>query len=414
MKKLGGYFIILMLLFVTVYPAQVVSAKEKTLGELKKELQSLEATLNKNTEEQKQTDEQIKQTTEKIKSIESDIKKTNEEVNQLVEEIKKLNTQIEEKNKEIKSVIHFVQVANGESAYMEYIMGAKDFTDLIYRMAVSEQMVNYNETLIKEYNSLIEQNNKKQETLKQKQQSLATQQQELELEKAKLGKKKEELNLGELDLKDQIKINKKSIQNLQSMGCSDSDTATSCMQKYVPPATNGGGGNIVTGGAFVRPLVSAYVSSNFGWRFHPTLGYNRLHTGIDLGASGWAVPIYASAAGKVGAIITRYDDGAGCGGNQVYIYHNIGGRTYTTGYMHMRSINVSVNQTVTANTVIGTVGGDPRYEYWDGCSTGQHLHFLIATGLYLTEYRGGSLNAHVIDPRNMVYFPAKGNSYYGR
>lgn len=395
-----------------------VEAKEKTLGELKKELQSLEASLNKNTEQQNQTDAQIKETTEKIQNIEAEIKTINEEVNRLVSEIQKLNKQIEEKNKEIKSIVNFVQVASGESAYMEYIFGAKDFTDFIYRMAVSEQMVNYNDTLIDEYDALVKQNNEKQESLKQKQQSLAVKQQELELQKAKLGEKKKGLNEGELDLKDRIAVQKKSIENMRKKGCKDNETLTECVRIKIPPVGDftwnsgtSGGTPVVTNGSFLRPLVSAYVSSEYGWRFHPTLGYSRLHTGIDLGASGSAVPIYASASGEVGAIITR----ASCGGNQIYIYHNVGGRTYTSGYMHLRSIYVRVGQTVTPGTVIGTVGGDPRVEYWDGCSTGQHLHFILATGLYFAEYSDyNTFTAHTFNPRNVISFPGTGGAYYGR
>lgn len=402
-----------------VCPTAYVSAAEKTLGTLKKELQSLEANLNKNTEEKNQTDEQIKQTNEKIKNIEAEIKQTNEEVNKLVEEIKKLNEQIETKNKEMKSIVNFVQVASGESAYMEYIFGAKDFTDFIYRMAVSEQMVDYNEKLIQEYNSLVKQNNEKQESLKQKQQTLAAKQQELALEKAKLGEKKEELNEGELDLKEQIKTSKKAIQNMQNMGCKDNETTISCMVRVssgsgnsiYDSSNNQGNGNIITRGEFVRPLIYAYVSSEYGWRFHPTLGYNRLHTGIDLGASGSSVPVYASAAGRVGAIIRR----ASCGGNQVYIYHTINGKTYTSGYMHLRSINVSEGQAVSNLTMIGTVGGNPSIEYWDKCSTGQHLHFILATGLYFTDYSNYSdFTSHTFNPRNRVSFPGTGGSYFGR
>lgn len=409
MKRFLFVLVLFCFAFVSIYPLSYVEAKEKTLGELKRELQALEASLNKNTEEKNQTEAQIKETTEKIQSIEAEIKQTNEEVNRLIEEIHKLNEQIEVKNKEIKSIVNFVQVASGESAYMEYIFGAKDFTDFIYRMAVSEQMVDYNDKLIDEYDSLVKQNNAKQEALKQKQQTLAVKQQELELQKAKLGEKKEALNEGELDLKERIQVSKKAISNMKD--CYDSETTTQCMQRKYPPVSKPSGSNIVTSGAFIRPLVSAYVSSEYGWRFHPTLGYNRLHTGIDLGASGSAVPIYASAAGRVGAIIRR----ASCGGNQIYIYHNINGRTYTSGYMHLRDIYVSEGQTVSAQTVIGTVGGNPRIEYWDSCSTGQHLHFILATGLYFTDYSNyNTFTSHTFNPRNMVSFPGTGGSFYGR
>ena len=325
-----------------------------------------------------------------------------------------MNKDIEKKGQEIKSIVNFVQVANGESAYMEYIFGAKSFTDFIYRMAVSEQMANYNDKLIDEYNKMIAKNTKKQEELRQKQSILATKQQALEAENAKLGDKLADLGEGQQDLAAQIKTSKEAIASFDKR-CKDSETPSSCYVRLNPPVSNNGGsqgGNIVTGGPFLRPLNSGTVTSEYNsGRPHPTLGGVRFHTGIDISASGSSVPVYASASGRVGAIVKR----ASCGGNQIYIYHNIGGKTYTSGYMHLRNINVSVGQTVTANTVIATMGGNPSIEYWDKCSTGQHLHFLLATGLYYTEYSNyNTFLAHTFNPRNMISFPRTGGSFVGR
>ena len=50
----------------------------------------------------------------------------------------------------------FVQISNGETNYLEYIFGATDFTDFIYRVSVAEQLGEYNDRLIKEYNADIE------------------------------------------------------------------------------------------------------------------------------------------------------------------------------------------------------------------------------------------------------------------
>ena len=52
---------------------------------------------------------------------------------------------------------------DGESAYLEYTFGARDFTDFIYRTAVAEQLTKYNETLIDEFNKSIEESKQKQE-----------------------------------------------------------------------------------------------------------------------------------------------------------------------------------------------------------------------------------------------------------
>lgn len=411
-KRVLGFTLVFTLVMT---PTFSIFAKEKTLGEYKKELSALEASLKDNENQTALTKEQMQEINNNIASIQAEIDTANKDIEALFAEIDKLNKDIKKKNEEIKSIVNFIQVSNGESAYMEYIFGAKSFTDFIYRMAVSEQMADYNDKLIDEYNAMIDKNNKKQEELKQKQASLANKQHDLEVEKAKLGEKLSDLGEGQQELSAQIKTSREAINSFDKR-CKDSETPSSCYVRLNPPISGGGssnsGGNIVTGGAFIRPLNSGRISSEYNsGRPHPTLGGVRFHSGIDIAGSGSAVPVYATAAGRVGAIVRR----ASCGGNQVYIYHNIGGKTYTSGYMHLRSINVSVGQTVTANTVIATMGGNPSIEYWDGCSTGQHLHFLLATGLYYTEYSNyNTFLAHTFNPRNMISFPGTGGSFTGR
>lgn len=406
MKKILGIFLSLTL--ATSLFLGNVNASEKTLGQLKKELADLEANLNNNKNETKLTEEQVNEINQNITNIEAEIKSINSEVQTLVAEIDKLNKEIEKKNTEIKSIINFVQVASGENAYMEYVFGAKDFTDFIYRVAISEQMVDYNDKLIEEYDSLVQKNNQKQASLKEKQVSLGQKQQELETEKAKLGQKLETLQEGKLDLDAQIKTTKEAINGLK--GCKDSESASACAARLAASAGSSGGG-IVTGGAFIRPVSAGRISSNYGWRYHPTQGVWRLHTGLDIAESGSAVPIYASAPGRVAAITRR----SSCGGNVIYIHHNINGKTYTSVYMHLRSIMVSVGQNVTASTQIATMGGNPSIEYWDGCSTGQHLHFTLANGLYFIDYSSYStFESKTFDPRRMVSFPGVGGSFSGR
>ncbi|MRS12322.1 MAG: hypothetical protein EG823_04530 [Actinobacteria bacterium] len=109
--------------------------------------------------------------------------------------------------------------------------------------------------------------------------------------------------------------------------------------------------------------------SAFGYRIHPILGYNKLHTGIDIG--GRAVgkdingaTIVAAADGKV--IYAGYRGGYG---NCVIIDH---GNGVATLYAHMQSgsFKVSEGQTVERRDGIGRVGST-------GLSTGPHLHFEV-------------------------------------
>ena len=94
---------------------------------------------------------------------------------------------------------------------------------------------------------------------------------------------------------------------------------------------------------------------------------------------------------------------------------NINGKTYTTGYLHLREFKVSVGDVVTKDTQIAVMGGNPRIEYWDKCSTGSHLHFAVSTGLYFKDYSSwSSYVAHTINPRSIVNFPSGGTTFYDR
>lgn len=114
-----------------------------------------------------------------------------------------------------------------------------------------------------------------------------------------------------------------------------------------------------------RPVSSARLSSGFGMRFHPILGYSRLHAGVDYAAP-TGTPIYAVTDGRV-----SFAGRNGGHGNYVKLSHNGG---LATGYAHMSRIAVSAGERVKRGQVIGYVGST-------GLSTGPHLHYEV--------YRGG-------------------------
>ena len=111
--------------------------------------------------------------------------------------------------------------------------------------------------------------------------------------------------------------------------------------------------------------VNGRMTSPFGLRRHPILGYVRMHAGIDFGAP-WGSPIFAVSDGTV-SFAGRH----GGHGNYVRLEHGGG---IGTGYAHMSRIAVSPGTHVRAGQVIGYVGSS-------GLSTGPHLHYEL--------YRGG-------------------------
>lgn len=115
---------------------------------------------------------------------------------------------------------------------------------------------------------------------------------------------------------------------------------------------------------FIYP-VAARITSKYGMRLHPVLGYWKLHDGTDFGASCNA-PMRAAADGVVSE---RYYNGGY--GNRLMIDHgNINGTYVTTGYNHATRYIVSVGQRVKQGQVIGYVGTT-------GYSTGCHLHLMV-------------------------------------
>ena len=111
------------------------------------------------------------------------------------------------------------------------------------------------------------------------------------------------------------------------------------------------------------PINGARLSSPFGMRKHPILGYNKKHLGTDFAAPA-GTPIMASGSGT----ITRAK-WCGGGGNCVKIKHN---STYETVYAHMKSFakGIKVGKKVKQGQIIGYVGST-------GMSTGPHLHYEV-------------------------------------
>jgi len=122
-------------------------------------------------------------------------------------------------------------------------------------------------------------------------------------------------------------------------------------------------GKSVTKSLMKTPINGARLSSSFGMRKHPILGYNKMHRGTDFAAPS-GTPIMASGSGTVTR--ARW---CGGGGNCVKIKHN---STYETIYAHMKAFakGIKEGRKVKQGQVIGYVGST-------GLSTGPHLHYEV-------------------------------------
>ena len=122
-------------------------------------------------------------------------------------------------------------------------------------------------------------------------------------------------------------------------------------------------GKSITKSLMKTPINGARLSSSFGMRKHPILGYNKMHRGTDFAAPS-GTPIMASGSGTVTR--ARW---CGGGGNCVKIKHN---STYETIYAHMKAFAKGIREgrKVKQGQIIGYVGST-------GLSTGPHLHYEV-------------------------------------
>ncbi len=122
-------------------------------------------------------------------------------------------------------------------------------------------------------------------------------------------------------------------------------------------------GKSITKSLMKTPINGARLSSSYGMRKHPILGYNKMHRGTDFAAPS-GTPIMASGSGTVTR--ARW---CGGGGNCVKIKHN---STYETIYAHMKAFakGIKEGRKVKQGQIIGYVGST-------GLSTGPHLHYEV-------------------------------------
>lgn len=389
MKK---FVVIVTILAFLVFPL-ITNAEAVTFGDLLDELEAFEKQRREENEQKQLTQAEFDRTSKEIVSIENEITSLNKRIEEATEEIAKLEKEIISKQEEIDRTLTFLQISSGEKSYLEYVFKAKSFTDFIHRISIVEQLSKNNKNLIKEMNDLIKKNNDLKDKLAKDIKEEEKKRGELKDKLASLGSKIEEIDEIVIDIDKDIASAKETIKTYEDLGCTKREDVLTVCAKGMPTATG-----------FIRPITKGVVTSDYGYRTHPVTGaVQSFHSGIDMSLSNAeGTSVYAAAPGVVASRIYR----SSCGGNILFIHHNVNGYRYTTVYMHLLSFNddYKPGAVVTANSEIGKMGGwstSTSHGGYDKCTTGAHLHFTMATGFRTAvDYR-----SYLIDPDTKVYFP---------
>ena len=387
MKKVSRIILCAFSFFMLVNNVAAISLKDYRI-QYEKDL----AKYNNSKNKQAEAKSKINSLQGDIGNVGNNIAKYQKDIEDSKVKIEELNKEIKEKKKEIDNLLSFMQISEGDNVYLEYIFEATSFTDFIYRSAIVEQLTKYNDELIDDMYKKIEEN-------KQLQKKLAKQIEDSEKEMDKLNNLLNSANvsLNQLvdeheDIEEDMDASKKQYEyfkkEFKNNGCSENTDINVCLK--VPSSTG-----------FIRPLVKATVTSEFGMRYHPTRHIWTLHSGIDLGVP-IGTNVYPAANGvvtKIARVKNPNKANSSCGGNKIYVKHLVNGKEFVTVYMHVHTIKVNLGDYVTVNTVIAGSGGGESYDY---CTTGPHLHFSIMKG------------KSYLQPRNYVSFPAKGKRFTSR
>ena len=316
-------------------------------------------------------------------ALQKEIKLTKEEITTVTAYIDRLQDQIDVKTTELDAAIKALDskkerfsetvrttYEQGETSYLEVLLNASNFSDLLSRLEIVSAIMDDNKKIVAEYTAAKEDIQQKRDDLQ------ATQDEQVQYQE-NLKYKAEELKSSE----EQQKALQKSLQAYQMDTVSDqiaeqsrkeaaaaAAAAAAAKKKGGSSSSSSGSsaGNLssatLTSGTFTWPLPGyTNNSSAYGWRVHPIYGTRKFHKGEDIPAP-TGTPIVAAASGTVTTAgwVSGY-------GNYTVINHGGG---VMTAYGHQSAIHVSVGQRVTAGQTIGLVGST-------GNSTGPHLHFEV-------------------------------------
>lgn len=423
----------------------LASGKLDELNQKREELQGkkseVKSQLNETNEEINEIEEEQNQVTNELKRLETQINDTNTKITEKNQQIEETNLQIEELKNEIIEIEKRIEIRNellkerarsyqedGGINYLDVLVGANSFGDLINRIDAVTTIVKADQTIIEEHNADIKKLEEKKLLVEQELNALNKMQQELESLKATLDGQKEEQNnmmamleqqktealevqytleeqqkviegqdaaiqkAIELEKQRQAELKRQQEEELKRQAEAakrQAEAAKQQQQKQQAPATTSQSNTssnkpavAVSSSNFIRP-TQGVVTSGYGYRTHPVYGGKKFHHGVDIAKAG-TVPVVASASGVV-----SYSGQMSGYGNVIIITHSINGKTYETLYAHLRSLGVGSMQTVSQGQTIGYMGNT-------GIGTGQHLHFEVHNG------RWNSAKSNSINPRSVV------------
>ncbi|WDC84213.1 peptidoglycan DD-metalloendopeptidase family protein [Caloramator sp. mosi_1] len=294
-----------------------------------------------------------------IEKLDNQIIETRRNIKQLNQEIKKLEQEFEEQQELYRERIK-VMYMNGPTSILEVLFDSQSFSDFLGRAEIIKAIVENDRNILQSiYEKKLEIENKMKE-IREKEQNLINMQYEYSSQKSELDAACKE----QRKLYDKLEKDKAYLEKVLKAEQEESKLLEKQIKEIQARQNKNKNYGTFSKTGIIKVSDLGYiprVTSPFGMRMHPVLGYARMHNGMDI-AVPTGTPIYSMAKGEV--IIAKYMSGYG---NVVIIDHGDG---LTSTYAHLSKILVSVGQVVEKGQMIAKSGNT-------GLSSGPHLHFEI-------------------------------------
>ena len=378
---------------ITVLPARVraassaeiqkqIDALEEENAEIQAQIDAIQSQYDANYGEMQDVVAQKAAIDQEMTLLSEKIEKTNEQISAYSQLIADIQEELEVAQEELRDLSQQHQERirameeQGNVTYWEVIFEANSFTDLLDRINMVEEINAADHRRIEQMRIAADVVVANQESLESEKASLEQTRVQLAADEAALEEKRVESDelLHELEKKSEeyelLMAESEILQEelMQEIAAKEKELEEAKYDEYLAKLALQGE-NPPSSASWISPVSGFTLTSPFGMRLHPVLGYYRMHNGIDM-ACAQGTPIYATRAGKV--TVASYQ--AGGAGNYVSINHLDG---FASIYMHMTHYVVSAGQSVSQGQLIGYVGST-------GISTGPHLHFGISyAGTYV-------------------------------
>ena len=353
------------------------------IKEQKANISNTESEKKSVTDEIAGLDAKIQEKSNKIASLEKEINKLNQDIAANQKKLEEAQANLEANTKSLRSRLREMY-KRGNVNYIEVLLNSKDIEELLRNNEIISSIAKADRELIEYIKTQIDTIKKTEEKLKIDREKVSVTKAAVESERQsyqdavnakneymkvleknidaykiefeKAQSDWENLDLEILKLQKEIEVQKKREEEAKKRAERASANRTNRVNSNISVASRPRDGQ-----AYTWPVPGHYsISSPFGYRTHPILGYSKFHSGVDIPAPS-GTPIVAAKSGTV--ILSRLMSGYG---NVIMIDH---GDTVTV-YAHCSALNKSVGDSVSAGDVVAFVGST-------GLSTGPHLHFEV-------------------------------------